>query len=85
MCERKLGFFVKVKEDQNFNRRNICNILRIKIFSAAEIDEKDSFRSGTSLCLHPVGTWLSLVEHRVRDAGAAGSNPVVPTITISVS
>ena len=26
-----------------------------------------------------VGTWLSLVEHRVRDAGAAGSNPVVPT------
>ena len=27
----------------------------------------------------PVGTWLSLVEHRVRDAGAAGSNPVVPT------
>jgi len=30
--ERKLGFFVKVKEDQNFNRRNILNILRIKIF-----------------------------------------------------
>jgi hypothetical protein len=27
-----------------------------------------------------VGTWLSLVEHRVRDAGVAGSNPVVPTI-----
>ena len=26
-----------------------------------------------------VGTWLSLVEHRVRDAGVAGSNPVVPT------
>jgi len=41
VSERKLGFFVKVKEDQNFNRRrhevsalgvNICNILRIKIF-----------------------------------------------------
>jgi len=47
VSERKLGFFVKVKEDQNFNRRNICNILRIKIFSDAEIDEKDSFRSGT--------------------------------------
>ena len=27
-----------------------------------------------------VGTWLSLVEHSVRDAGVAGSNPVVPTI-----
>jgi hypothetical protein len=32
VSERKLGFFVKVKEDQNFNRRNIINILRIKIF-----------------------------------------------------
>ena len=27
----------------------------------------------------PVGTWLSLVEHCIRDAGVAGSNPVVPT------
>ena len=27
-----------------------------------------------------VGTWLSLVEHRVRDAGVGGSNPLVPTI-----
>ena len=26
-----------------------------------------------------VGTWLSLVEHSVRDAGVAGSNPAVPT------
>lgn len=25
------------------------------------------------------GLWLSLVEHRVRDAGVAGSNPVNPT------
>jgi hypothetical protein len=24
--------------------------------------------------------WLSLVEHRVRDAGVAGSNPATPTI-----
>jgi hypothetical protein len=23
--------------------------------------------------------WLSLVEHRVRDAGVAGSNPATPT------
>jgi hypothetical protein len=28
-----------------------------------------------------VGTWLSLVEHRVRDAGVGGSNPLVPTIS----
>jgi hypothetical protein len=27
-----------------------------------------------------VGTWLSLVEHSVRDAGVGGSNPLVPTI-----
>lgn len=32
VSERKLGFFVKVKEDQNFNRRNTLRILRIKIF-----------------------------------------------------
>ncbi len=29
-----------------------------------------------------VGTWLSLVEHSVRDAGVGGSNPLVPTISI---
>src|SRR4030067_1407335 len=26
-----------------------------------------------------IGAWLSLVEHRVRDAGAGGSNPLAPT------
>jgi hypothetical protein len=26
-----------------------------------------------------VGVWLSLVEHCVRDAGVAGSNPATPT------
>ena len=26
-----------------------------------------------------IGMWLSLVEHCVRDVGAAGSNPVIPT------
>ncbi len=31
-----------------------------------------------------VGTWLSLVEHSVRDAGVAGSNPVVPTIKLNL-
>ena len=30
-----------------------------------------------------VGTWLSLVEHSVRDAGVAGSNPAVPTTYLS--
>ncbi len=25
-----------------------------------------------------IGVWLSLVEHCVRDAGVAGSNPVTP-------
>ena len=30
------------------------------------------------------GMWLSLVEHYVRDVGAAGSNPVIPT-TLNLS
>ena len=34
--------------------------------------------------LHGNGLWLSLVEHRVRDAGVAGSNPVNPTILLFV-
>ena len=29
--ERKLGFFVKIKEDENFNRRHTLSISRIKI------------------------------------------------------
>ena len=32
-----------------------------------------------------VGAWLSLVERSVRDREAAGSNPVAPTIHLSVS
>ena len=48
VSERKRGFFVKVKEDQNFNRRNIVNILRIKFLSDVEIGEKGSFRSDTT-------------------------------------
>ena len=27
-----------------------------------------------------VGTWLSLVEHMLREHGVGGSNPLVPTI-----
>ena len=30
-----------------------------------------------------VGTWLSLVEHLVRDQGVGGSNPLVPTFRIN--
>jgi hypothetical protein len=37
------------------------------------------FRKKNRVWFPSVGTWLSLVEHRVRDAGVAGSNPVVPT------
>src|SRR5439155_16095055 len=29
----------------------------------------------------PVGAWLSLVEHSVRDRGVGGSNPLAPTIS----
>ncbi len=35
--EQKLRFFVKVKEDQNFNRRNTWSILRIKILEKVTI------------------------------------------------
>ena len=31
VSERKLGFFVQIKEDENFNRRNTLSISRIKI------------------------------------------------------
>jgi len=31
VAERKPGFFVKVKDGENFNRRNTGRILRIKI------------------------------------------------------
>ncbi len=37
-------------------------------------------RGFESHLLRHIGMWLSLVEHYVRDVGAAGSNPVIPTI-----
>jgi len=52
---RKIGFFVKINEDKNFNHRNTGSISRInpprfggglKFESEADIDEIDSFRSG---------------------------------------
>ena len=33
-----------------------------------------------SVVSYPVGEWLSLVEHLVRDQGVGGSNPLSPTI-----
>ena len=34
-----------------------------------------------AIIFHAAGMWLSLVERCVRDAKAAGSNPVIPTIS----
>ncbi len=45
--ERKLGFFVQIKEGENFNHRNTLSISRVKFESDADMGEKDSFRSGT--------------------------------------
>jgi len=54
--ERKIGFFVKIKEDKNFNHSNTGRISRInppkfgggeKFESDADIGEKDRFSSGT--------------------------------------
>jgi len=45
--ERKLGFFVKIKEDENFNHRNMVVFRGLKFESDADIGGKDSFRSGT--------------------------------------
>ena len=36
--------------------------------------------TGCAIIFHAAGMWLSLVERCVRDAKAAGSNPVIPTI-----
>ncbi len=35
--------------------------------------------AAVSRTLSPVGAWLSLVEHSVRDRGVGGSNPLAPT------
>ena len=34
--------------------------------------------------VRPVGAWLSLVEHSVRDRGVGGSNPLAPTNKFSI-
>jgi hypothetical protein len=45
-------------------------------------------REGIARVLSPpaasVGEWLSLVEHLVRDQGVGGSNPLSPTIFLSL-
>jgi hypothetical protein len=45
--ERKLGFFVKIKEDENFNQSDPREIGFAFHGASADIGEKDSFRSGT--------------------------------------
>ena len=52
MPERKLGFFVQIKEGDNFNHRNTLSISSpaaggIKVEPDADMGEKDSFHSGT--------------------------------------
>ena len=52
-------------------------------FSFFESGEKGftSARKCDILMKSSIEVWLSLVEHYVRDVGAAGSNPVIPTKT----
>src|SRR5438128_233302 len=38
-----------------------------------------SLGPAVSVRVPPVGEWLSLVEHLVRDQGVGGSNPLSPT------
>jgi len=45
--ERKLGFFVKIKKDENFNHSNTLVFRGLKFESDADIGKKDRFRSGT--------------------------------------
>jgi hypothetical protein len=46
--ERKLEFFVKIKEGKNFNHRNTTVVFRgLKFEPDTDIGEKDGFRSGT--------------------------------------
>ena len=42
-----------------------------------------SLGPAVSVRVPPVGAWLSLVEHLVRDQGVGGSNPLAPTIPLS--
>jgi len=47
VSERKPGFFVQIKEDENFNHRNTLSISRIKFWVWRRYGRKDSFRSDT--------------------------------------
>ena len=47
------------------------------IFYSLTLLKKTKF---CAIIFHAAGMWLSLVERCVRDAKAAGSNPVIPTI-----
>ena len=43
VSERKLGFFVQIKEDENFNRRNTLSISRLKIWVWRRYGRKRQF------------------------------------------
>jgi hypothetical protein len=42
-------------------------------------------RVWVKISVRPVGAWLSLVEHSVRDRGVGGSNPLAPTNSLNKS
>ena len=51
--------------------------------ASVRLNNKSPRASGSSIVVEwlftPVGAWLSLVEHSVRDRGVGGSNPLAPT------
>jgi len=55
VAERKPGFFVKVKDGENFNRRNTWRILRIKIWTGRRDWRKRRFSFS-----HYLSRWLRL-------------------------
>ena len=50
------------------------------MFSLAVSETPVPLPASRSVPKSPVGAWLSLVEHLVRDQGVGGSNPLAPTI-----
>ena len=49
------------------------------IFSVARIYRASAAHFPTYAVSDPVGEWLSLVEHLLREQGVGGSNPLSPT------
>lgn len=70
-CQRSSAFFRFIFFI--FYKKTEKNMLRVFLV--------DSLKRILYLYVLSIGKWLSLVEHSVRDAGVAGSNPVFPTIS----